>query len=329
MKLSIVIPIYNVCEYLPACVESVLLPDRSDYEIILVNDGSTDNSGDIAAEYASRFPETVRLITTENGGLGAARNVGLEVSSGDFVFFLDSDDRLAEGALREILEELTPDRDMLIFDFLSINSDGSVIERMFGCGKAGDVSLSSFPELLLAYPSGCNKICRRSLFLDHDIRFPGRVWYEDLRTMPKLYPLTEHIYAAGKPWYLYLMRSGSITNSAKLSRNLEIIDAVDDLLGYYRACGLYETYRAQLDYVAFYNMFLTASVRVCRADAASSVLPQLRDAFLQRFPAYAQNPYIRTMSKKHRLLTKLLLTGQYRAVSALMHVNDRLRNKER
>ena len=147
--------------------------------------------------------------------------------------------------------------------------------------------------------------------------------------MPKLYPLTERIFAAGKPWYLYLMRPGSITNSAKLLRNLEIIDAVDDLLGYYRARGLSETYRAQLDYVAFYNMFLTASVRVCQADASSPVLPQLRDAFLQRFPDYAQNPYIRSMSKKHRLLTKLLLAGQYRAVAALMHVNDRLRKKAR
>ena len=106
MKLSIVIPIYNVRNYLSACVESVLLPDRSDYEIILVNDGSTDDSGVIAAEYASRFPDTVRLITTENGGLGAARNVGLEAAAGDFVFFLDSDDRLAEEALPEILAEL-------------------------------------------------------------------------------------------------------------------------------------------------------------------------------------------------------------------------------
>ena len=329
IKLSVIIPIYNVEAYLVKCLDSVLDGATSECEIILVNDGSTDDSGAIAAEYASRFPDTIRLITTENGGLGAARNVGLEAAAGDFVFFLDSDDRLAEEALPEILAELTPERDMLIFDFLSVNPDGSVIERMPGCGKTGGVSLSDFPELLLAYPSGCNKICRRSLFLDHDIRFPGRVWYEDLRTMPKLYPLTERIFAAGKPWYLYLMRPGSITNSAKLLRNLEIIDAVDDLLGYYWARGLYEAYRAQLDYVAFYNMFLTASVRICQADASSPVLPQLRDAFLQRFPDYAQNPYIRSMSKKHRLLTKLLLAGQYRAVAALMHGNDKLRNKAR
>ena len=329
MKLSIVIPIYNVREYLASCVESCLLPDRDDYEIVLVNDGSTDDSGQIAAEYAARYPETIRLITTENGGLGAARNVGLEHASGDFVFFLDSDDRLADGALEEILAELKPERDMLIFDFLSVNPDGSVIERMPGCGKNGAVSLADYPDLLLAYPSGCNKICRRSLFLDSGIRFPGRVWYEDLRTMPKLYPLTDRIFAVSKAWYLYLLRPGSITNSAKLQRNLEIIDAVDDLLGYYKERGLYDAYRTQLEYVAFYNMFLTGSVRVCLADPKSPILTQLKRAFLERFPDFKENAYIHSMSKKHRLLTSLLLSEQYGAVASLMRLNDRLRKKNR
>ena len=117
--------------------------------------------------------------------------------------------------------------------------------------------------------------------------------------------------------------------SAKLQRNLEIIDAVDDLLGYYREKGLYDAYRAQLDYVAFYNMFLTGSVRVCLADPKSPVLPQLKEAFLARFPDFRENAYIRSMSKKHRLLTGLLLSGQYGAVAALMRLNDRLRNKNR
>ena len=329
MKLSVVIPIYNVRDYLAACIESVLSAACSDYEIVLVNDGSTDDSGTIAADYAARYSDRIRLITTANGGLGAARNVGLEAARGDFLLFLDSDDRLSEGAMEEILPELTEEKDMLIFDLLSVNPDGSVIERMRGCGKTGRLCLSDFPELLLAYPSACNKICRRSLFLDSGVRFPGRVWYEDLRTMPKLYTLTDRIFAVQKAWYLYLLRPGSITNSAKLQRNLEIVDAVDDLLGYYRSCGMYEKYRAELDYVAFYNMFLTASVRVCQADAQSPVLPQLRNAFLHRFPDWAQNPYVRSMSKKHRLLTKLLFSGQYRAVAALMRANDRLRRKAR
>ena len=108
---------------------------------------------------------------------------------------------------------------------------------------------------------------------------------------------------------------------------LKIIDAVDDLLGYYRARGLYETYRAQLDYVAFYNMFLTASVRVCLADPDSDVLEKLMQWFLSHFPQWRENPYLRDMSPKYRLLTGLLMKRMRRSVKLIMGVNDRAKNK--
>lgn len=324
LKLSIVIPIYNTRDYLRACLDSVIVPELRDYEIILVNDGSTDDSGLIAAEYAGRYPERIRLITTENGGLGAARNTGLEKACGEFLFFLDSDDRLCEGALQEMMAELTPQRDMILFDFLSVRPDGSVIERLPGCEKTGLVNLASYPELLMAYPSGCNKVCRRTLFTENDIRFPGRVWYEDLRTMPKLYLCTDRIWATGKAWYCYLTRPGSITKSANLARNLEIIDAADDLTDYYRARGQFETYRSQLEYVVFYNVFLTGSMRICTADPASPLLPELREALLARFPGYAENPYVRAMPLKHRVLTALLMRGHYRSAAGLMKLKAAL-----
>ncbi len=327
MKLSIVIPVYNTQDYLAACLDSVLVPETDDCEILVINDGSTDDSGILAGAYAARYPERVRVITTANGGLGAARNTGLEAARGDFVFFLDSDDRLAGGALPEMLEHLTPERDIVICDFLSVDTDGNVLERLSGCRQNGQVSLNDCPDLLLDYPSACNKICRRSLFLESGIRFPGRVWYEDLRTMPKLYPLTERIWYVEKAWYLYLIRPGSITKGASLERNLEIIDAVDDLLGWYREKGLYERFCEQLEYVAFYNLFLTASVRVCLGDPRSPILPELRRAFLTRFPEYRSNRIYRNSPAKYHLLTKLLLTGQYRAVALLMDAKNRLKQK--
>ena len=123
------------------------------------------------------------------------------------------------------------------------------------------------------------------------------------------------------------MRPGSITKGAKLERSLEIIDAVDDLIGWYREKGLYERYRQQLDYVAFYNLFLTGSVRVCLGDPRSPVLPALRQAFLERFPDFRGNAYYKNAPVKYRLLTKLLMAGQYRAVALLMDANSRLKKK--
>ena len=322
MKLSIVIPVYNTAEYLSACLDSVIYPELRDYEIIIVNDGSTDNSLSIAQSYVDKHPELIRLINKTNGGLGDARNAAVEPAKGDFLLFLDSDDKLCPDAVPEILEELTDDRDIVFYDIQPFTPDGVLLEKMVGCKKQGPVSLEDFPELLMEYPSGCNKICRKSLFVKTGIRFPASAWYEDLRTMPKLYLHTDKIYSSGKSRYLYLMRPGSITNNAKLMRHLEIIDAVDDLVGYYKEMGKYDQYKAQLEYTAFYNMFLTASVRVCVVDSSSPVLKQLKEEFLKRFPDFKENLYIRGMSKKHRLLTALLISGHYKAVALLMKLND-------
>ena len=141
--------------------------------------------------------------------------------------------------------------------------------------------------------------------------------------MPKLYLLTDKIWACGKTWYRYLMRPRSITKSAALERNLEIVDAMDDLIGFYRERGAYEVYKAELDYLGFYHCFLVGPVRVCRGDPHSAVLPQLWEAFLSRFPDYRQNVYYSRMPAKHRLLTKLLLAERYGAVAALMRLSDR------
>lgn len=327
MKLSIIVPVYNTRDYLRACLDSVLDPSCGDYEIIVVNDGSTDDSGDIAADYAARYPALIRVVTTENGGLGAARNAGLPYAMGDYLLFLDSDDALEKGALKEMLSALDGGFDIGIFDLAQVNPSGETVERMRGCDREGAFTLAEYPELLFQYHSACNKLFRRILFTDSGVRFPGRVWYEDLRTTPKLYPLCGCIRYFPKPWYRYLIRPGSITNSAHVARNLEIIDAVRDLNGFYRERGLYEKYREQLEYVAFYNSFLTASVRVCTVEPKSPVLKELRRSFLADFPDYRENGYIRRMPARHRLLTALLMAGRTREVAALMRWNDRLKRK--
>ena len=250
MKLSIIIPVYNTRDYLAACLESVLDSTRGDYEIVIVNDGSTDDSGIIAAGWASRYPTLIRLITTENGGLGAARNVGLEAAKGEYLLFLDSDDSLSRGALKEMLAAIDGSFDIGIFDILQVNPSGDTVGMIMGAGEGGDFTLSESPRLLFEPPSACNKLFRRSLFIDSGVRFPGRVWYEDLRTVPKLYPLAGTIRNLGKSWYRYLIRPGSITNNANVGRNLEVIDAAQEIIKHYKTANLYKQYENELCYMA-------------------------------------------------------------------------------
>ena len=328
MKLSIVVPVYNTRDYLPKCLDSVLVTELSDYEIVVVNDGSTDDSEALAQEYAVRYPERIRVITTPNGGLGAARNVGIEHAQGDYLLFLDSDDSLAEGALSEIMELTDGSFDIAVYDFDQVNPAGARIGIMPGCDKTGRFSLSEYPEFLFQLPAACNKIVRRSLFTESGIRFPGRVWFEDLRTMPKLYPLAGTICYFPKAWYQYLLRPGSITNNRNTARNLEILDAVEDTLSWYERQGLDARYADQLCYLAFYNAFLTSSVRVNSADWKSPVQEELLRWFTTRFPNYTENRYIQKMPAKHRLLTFLLLHRMRFSVHAIMKLNDIAKHKQ-
>lgn len=114
MKLSIIIPVYNVEEYVSSCLESCLKQDipRSDYEIIVVNDGSTDGSLKKLVDYQQKY-NNIKLINQRNQGLSVARNVGLQHAEGDYIWYVDSDDTIAENCLKEILDQLDESIDML------------------------------------------------------------------------------------------------------------------------------------------------------------------------------------------------------------------------
>ena len=328
MKLSIIVPVYNTSEFLASCLDSVIYPNLEDYEVIIVNDGSTDNSPEIAREYVEKHPGLFRLINKENGGLGDARNVGIEAATGEFLLFLDSDDKMAPGSLNEIDEIIDGSSDICIFDFQQTNIDGDHIGVINGSERRGRFSLEEYPQLLFQAPAACNKIIRRSLFMDSGIRFPGRVWFEDLRTIPKLYPLAKKIFAVDKKWYLYLMRSGSITNSNNTGRNLEIIDSVDEILNFFKAQGQFDKYAAELEYMAFYNQFLTSGTRVNLIQWNSPIQKQLSDNYTAKFPKHLDNPYVQAMPTKYKLLEKFIRKHQYIFVHALMKANNIVKNKK-
>lgn len=326
MRLSVIIPVYNVEKYLARCIESVLLTDRADYEIIIVNDGSTDSSPDIARGYAEQYPALIRLISTPNGGLGHARNTGLDAATGDYVLFLDSDDRLSAGAMEEILNMADWSFDICIFDHVSVTEDDKFLKLNNGCDREGDFSLAEYPELLFQPPNACVKLFRRSLF-GADIRFPGRMWFEDLYTIPKLYLRAARIRYLPKVWYEYLMRAGSITNCASIGRNAEIITAVNEVIGYYKASGLYEQYETQLEYMALYHELITSTTRVNLIDPDSDLQDKLLDDYTAKFPNYRQNPYVQRMPKKLKLLLRLIERRQHKAINLIMRANNKVKGK--
>ena len=190
-KLSILIPAYNVERWLPRCLNSILSQVEDDIEIVIVDDGSTDTTLQCANEFAEKWND-IRVFSKHNEGVGAARNYLLDKACGEFIWFVDSDDYIAEGALQHILSELNS-----TIDLLSVSYNGGVFTPFEG---------SAIEYIQKGYINGYlwTKIIRRSVIEDAHIRFdPQRYSQEDWFFLMQVYPLLENIKQITLQAYVY------------------------------------------------------------------------------------------------------------------------------
>lgn len=211
--ISIIIPVYNVCEYLEKCLDSVINQTYNNLEIILVDDGSSDGSEKICDEYAMK-DKRVKVIHKENGGVASARNEGVKHSAGAYIGWIDSDD-FACSNMFERLYELAQenDADIVICDnyINEINEDGSKLEVY--TMKAKDI----MPDVLLDKITShlWNKLFKRELF--NDILFPDISVAEDVAVMHKIFEKANNVTFTKEKLYLYFRRrSNNLTNNYKL-----------------------------------------------------------------------------------------------------------------
>ena len=317
-KASVIVPVYNVEAYLEKCVQSILRQTEQDFELLLVDDGSTDSSGQLCEELAKK-DSRIRVIHQENQGLGGARNTGIREAKGDWLLLVDSDDWIEPEILEKSLEAgLREEADMVVFPFRSVDEEGrelAVFRENIPVGRA--FALKERKDILLTAPVAWNKLYRTAFFRETGLAYPSRVWYEDIRTTPKLMALARRMVFLGDIGYNYLQRQGSIMNSGKVARNVEIIEAFDDILPWFREQGLFAEYRQELEYLAVFHAYLTASVRVILADRKSPLLARLAAYLQEQFPTWRKNAYLPRLGAKRRLLVSLLGIKWYWAVALL------------
>ncbi len=217
IKLSIIVPIYGVEQYLRKCVDSLLNQDipSSEYEIILVDDGGHDMCPQICDSYAAAHPN-IRVVHRKNGGLSAARNSGIEVSQGEYVMFVDSDDYIESNVLKGLLAQIERDSlDVLRYDFCNVNEQ----YKVFHPNKAQkrDVDLRETVEngetfLNERLGPGCYAwqfVVKRELL--NDCMFKEGIYFEDTEWTPRMLVRANRVTSTQKVVYNYLWRQGSIT----------------------------------------------------------------------------------------------------------------------
>ena len=227
MKLSIIVPIYNVAPYLRKCVDSLLAQDISDYEIILVDDGSTDDSGTIADEllaYPQPLPEgkgvSMKVIHQENAGLSAARNSGVKVAQGDYIMFVDSDDYLQPNVLGTLMEQVERDNlDVLRFRYQNVRESGDAFAPYKDMTNYNDYSstptdgLTFLNERMGTQCYAVQFLVRREIVLQE--QFTPSIYFEDTDWTPRMLLRAKSVASTDLVVYNYLWREGSITLSQK------------------------------------------------------------------------------------------------------------------
>ena len=307
-KASIIVPVYKVEDYLEKCVQSILAQTEADFELILVDDGSPDRCGAMCDRFA-QTDARIRVIHQENQGQGVARNSGIQAASGDWLLLVDSDDWIEPQLLEKTLEAgVRSQADIVVFQLRTVDESGrevSIFREALPTDRPLDPQRDKF--LLLSTPSPWNKLYRRSFFLDTGLAYPPRVWYEDLRTTPKIIAKARRIVVIDEIGYNYLLRDGSTMRNSNLERNREIIAALEDLRSWFDQQGLLELYRDELEFLALDHVYLTASVRVLRENPKHPVLREFAAYINQNFPHYRDNPYRKTqLPRKRQLVLKLV-----------------------
>ncbi len=259
VKISVIIPVYNVEKYLKECLESVLNQTFSDFELICVNDGSTDGSLEILEEYAKK-DDRIRIISQENKGQGAARNIGIKNASGEYILFTDSDDFIDLNTLKLTYDNiLSNDSDIVMFRANKYSEGKTISFPMYNFRKVfPDADFNNFTFTYkdaknFVLNGGYNPVTKlyKKEFLDSydDLYFPEGIAFEDVMFHIKVMLRAKRISHVPEKLYYYRITPKSIMNTPKYTTDIfEMIDIVEE---YLIENNYYDEFKWDLDYFKF------------------------------------------------------------------------------
>lgn len=311
MKLSIIVPVYKVEEYLGECIDSLLSQTIDDYEIILVDDGSPDNSGKIADEYAAANPDMIRVLHIDNGGQGRARNFALDIAKGDFVGFVDSDDWVTHDMYEKMYTRAAETgADVVVCDFM---------ER-FADGREGVLPASLQDNWLGSAGSSCNKIFRCSLV--GELRFPVGLWYEDFYFSAVMLLRSKHTEFIAEPLYIYRRGQESTMHNNNAAKNLDMLTIMDMLEKEMVPAG----YKDDFEFFLVNHVLLDSISRLANQDAPErkEVIGKLRQYVRAKIPKLSGCSSYKKESRKRRLIMWMNYHGLEDAGQSILKVNQKL-----
>ena len=241
--ISIIIPIYNVEKYLDECLTSVMNQTYKNFEVILVNDGTKDNSIEIVNKFISKH-NNIKLVNKENGGLGSARNVGINHARGKYLIFIDSDDYIEATYIEKLYTEIEKSKSDIVICGINKYYENSKNIEPVNLEVENNKSYSSLEAIKLLFTNkifchAWNRIYRKELFINNNILFPEGKLYEDILPAVKLISKSKKISFIKENLYYYRIREGAITSSKNI-KAIEDYNYAIDKVNKYISTSVYE-----------------------------------------------------------------------------------------
>ncbi len=323
MKLSIIVPVYNMASdhKLNYCLDSLVNQTIGDYEIIAVDDCSTDNSLEILREYESRYPEKFKAIAGDrNRHQGGAKNIGIKAAVGEWIGFIDADDWITPDMYERLIDKAEStgagcagcDYSLVYEHTFTV---GSEIEANSHEDQVGELSHSQKASMILDGGSLCVKIFRRQTIIDNELWFPEDIFYED-NAMSNSFLLTSGRFEYIKePLYYYYQHDTSTVHSFSLRRCEDRMQAGRIMIDEAKRLGFYDEFKDEIEYkftLLFYiNTLFT--YMPCVKPTKISFVKAISEEMRSTFPDFRKNPYYldKTGAEEKKLIDMAMKSPAY------------------
>ena len=312
-KISAIIPVYNSEQYLVKCLDSVLGQTLKDFEIIIVNDGSPDNSQKIIDEYLERYPDIIKCFYQENAGQAAARNNAMQYATGEFLMFIDSDDYIESDTFEKSYNYAKENSfDIVCFNMLE-EKDGN---KTKACYRKFEQT-TSIIKYVLNESSPCNKIIKREIFANNNLSFTENRIYEDLELIPRLALYTDKIGYMDDYLYIYVIHENSTMRqkeyNPKLASIYPVVETLKNSLGQ-------QGYQDEVEYLYIEHLMHSAVLRYLGYKQGKEDIIKISKIMKRDYPNWRKNKYFKQMDWKYKLFCNLVSFKQVALLKKILGV---------
>lgn len=311
MTISIIIPVYNTQAYLEKCLDSIFAQSFQDFEVIVVNDGSPDESQTIIDRYRDMYPDKLVALYQENAGQAAARNNGLRVARGEFINFVDSDDYLHPDALQTAYQAAQQQQlDVVCYRAYQVKDGQLAIpyELPFVCEDP-------CRKYIITEVMAWNKLIRRDLLIQNNLFFLQGHIYEDLELISQLALHTHKIGFLEDRLYYYLIRSGSTMQQTKYNPKITSIFPVMQTI---KEAFRDSEYAQELEFLFIAHLLHDATLRFLPYPEGMESIRKIIQIMHESFPRWQKNKYYKTLDIKYKVVCLLIYHKQLRLLKLLL-----------